>query len=606
MTRSWHARRWLERRAMLAICASALVSACGVGGEGTGSPQPGVATGRVESLGRVGVAGETFDERDATLLFEIDPRAAQPRPVGDLRLGMVARVQASQDQAPRIVVAAEVVGPVQQVDAAAHRIVVAGQTVLTDAVAADPTVLDGLRSIDALRIGDRVEVHGARDAAGNVRASRIARSAPGSSDVRVAGNAFAIDAAARSLRIGALFVDTAAAERPSGDAAPQPGDRVVAYGRAFDGRGRLVALALQVARPLAEGTSASLAGPIAHWQPASSRFELRGVVVDGSALAAADRSGLAEGSLARVTGRMVQGVLQAATLTVRNDSEPLQASITANVSDFVQGRRFALRGTAIDAGSAAFEALTPANLANGVPVQSSGSVTATGIRAQRVVGVAPVAGAGYVQAGTIVRLDAASRTLRLDGLTTPLQLASIVRYTGGREANLADGVAIEASGSLVGAVFIVEAVQFGGAGANIELAGIAGGAEADPAGGGGGFGVGEIDVRWTAATRFIGPTNSAADLIDGVIVRITGTSDGTTLTASAVDARPSQPGVVFLRGTVDRYVSLVEMSVDGARVDASHAVFDPPELRGALVGAFVDVEGRMEDSVLVATRVSDP
>jgi len=55
-------------------------SACGVDGEGTGSPQPGVATGRVERLGKLGVAGEAFDERDATLQFEIDPRAAQPRP----------------------------------------------------------------------------------------------------------------------------------------------------------------------------------------------------------------------------------------------------------------------------------------------------------------------------------------------------------------------------------------------------------------------------------------------------------------------------------------------------------------------------------------------
>ena len=91
-----------------------------------------------------------------------------------------------------------------------------------------------------------------------------------------------------------------------------------------------------------------------------------------------------------------------------------------------------------------------------------------------------------------------------------------------------------------------------------------------------------------------------------MIVRVTGTSNDTTLTASAVDASPSQPGVVFLRGTVGRYVSLVEMSVDGARVEASHAVFDPPELRGALVGAYVDVEGRMENGVRVATRVGDP
>ena len=139
----------------------------------------------------------------------------------------------------------------------------------------------------------------------------------------------------------------------------------------------------------------------------------------------------------------------------------------------------------------------------------------------------------------------------------------------------------------------------------IELAGIAGGAKSVPVGGGGGCGVGEADVRWTAATRFFGTTNSAADLIDGVIARVAATSDGTALTASAVDARPSQPGFVFLRhGRPLRVARRDEHRRSACR--GGHAVFYPPEPRGALVGAYVDVEGRMENGVRVATRVGDP
>ena len=126
-------------------------------------------------------------------------------------------------------------------------------------------------------------------------------------------------------------------------------------------------------------------------------------------------------------------------------------------------------------------------------------------------------------------------------------------------------------------------MQIGGAGANIELAGIAGGAEADPVGGGGGCGVGEADVRRTAATRFF----------------------GTTLTASTVDARPSQPGVVFLRhGRPLRVARRDEHRRSACR--GGHAVSYPAEPRGALVGGYVDVEGRMENGVRVATRVGDP
>ncbi len=45
---------------------------------------------------------------------------------------------------------------------------------------------------------------------------------------------------------------------------------------------------------------------------------------------------------------------------------------------------------------------------------------------------------------------------------------------------------------------------------------------------------------------------------------------------------------------------------DGQRVDASAARFQPPELAAGLAGAYVDIEGTLENGVLRASAVSDP
>jgi hypothetical protein len=138
----------------------------------------------------------------------------------------------------------------------------------------------------------------------------------------------------------------------------------------------------------------------------------------------------------------------------------------------------------------------------------------------------------------------------------------------------------------------------------VELAGIAGGVEATPTGGE--FELGEADVVWTPTTVFRGPTASAADLTDGRLVRVLAVRDGAVYRAVEVDARLTQSGAVRLRGTFTQVAGLAALRLDGQRVDASAAVFDPPSLRDALPGAYVDVEGRMVGGVLQATRVSDP
>lgn len=626
-----------QRRPGLAhalVCLAALWStACGVGGEGTGGPNAVVAEGRVEGFGSVIVAGQRFDDSSAELAIEIEPTRALARPLSDLRLGMSVQVlgrgfepglgdatpalPAMVGKAQQLLVRPELVGPVQAVAAASGRVLVAGTWVQTDTLA-DATAFDGLRALTELDEGDWLEVHGQHDAAAHpaaplLRATRIARSVP-EAGIRLTGLVAAVNAAEETFQLGALTVRYAAAARLPAGAAPRVGESLVAFGTALDATGRLPATVLQSPRLLAtggpEGSDAHLRGRIERVL-APGRVVVRGAQVDATNGDAATRAALQPGRLLVASGVLRGGVLLAQRVQLPAEDRALQAEISAAVADFVDARSFKMRGAAVSAASAGFDALTPANIANGVPLQVRGRLGPNGILAETVRAAGVPAGSVIVQAGTVNRYDRDGRSFRLEGLATAFRLAGNVATLGGTLANLADGVVVQVRGvpGVAGAEFAVQVIEFAGAAAVIELAGIAGHVEADAVGGGGAFEIGPDDMVWTATTRFIGTTNTAADLADGRVIRVRVVREGPAgapLRALDIDTRASLPGVVRLRGTVSAYVSAGDFRVDGQRVDASGAAFEPPELARTLAGAYVDIEGTMEAGVLRATRVSDP
>lgn len=584
--------------------ALALLGGCGVGGEGTGgiATTRGAVAGRLEALGLPGglrVAGQLLDDREAQLVVEWDPRAPSPRALAELRLGMVALVEADASRVLRIEVAPEVLGPVQQVQPALGRLQVAGQTVQLDARPSDPTLRAGFAGTAELRAGQRVEVHGQRDAQGLVRASRIVLLGPDAEPgVRVAGPVGSVDAGASRLRIGALEV---VATGPL----PAPGTRVVVFAPALDAEGRLRAAVLRAEPALPQAAArARIAGTASRWR-APQRFELRGYEVDVSGLSLSDaqRAALAAGGAVVAAGRVDRGVLLADELALADESLPLEGELGGSVAERVGASGFALRGTPVDATAARFTALTSANLANGVPVLVRGRLGAAGLAAREVAAQAPP-DAVFVQAGTVRLLDRGARTIAIEGLAAQFAWSAATLFENGTAAELAEGRVIEVRGRQAGAVFTIDRLRFAAAQAPIELSGIAGNVEA--AGDGGEFEIGPVDMVWTPATRFIGPTNTAADLVGGRVIRVSGVVEGPVVRALTVDTRATQPGVVRLRGTVERFVSLASFRLDGQAVDAGAASFDPPALRAALAGAYVDVEGVLNAGVLVASRVSDP
>ena len=164
---------------LLSAIAVALVSACGGGGgatagggtEGTGAP---ISSFGVMTSGSVIVNGIRFD--DTTAVIRIDDRAGTP---AELRDGMRVKVRGRVNddgvtgRADRIEVENELRGLVTVVNAAAvpPQFTAGGQIVYVDTTTTVFANVAGVANLVAST--SYVEVHGIRDAAGRLQASRV-------------------------------------------------------------------------------------------------------------------------------------------------------------------------------------------------------------------------------------------------------------------------------------------------------------------------------------------------------------------------------------------------------------------------------------------------
>jgi hypothetical protein len=564
----------------------------GVGGEGTGRLEH--AFGALQALDGLLLAGAWLDDSRARAWRSIDPRAPQPLSMSELRLGMTLRTAAEGGFATAVTVWPEVVGPVQAVDAEDGRLVVAGQRVRIDSAAAAPTVREGLRDLGDLGLGDTVEVHGWRDAQGAIAATWLARRADAPA-VRVVGAVTALDAAGGWLAIDGLRVDIRSAQRLGLRSFASRGLRVVAFGTLAGPV--LVAQALAAADP-APSPRLSLAAEVAQ-RLGPGRFVLRGTTVDAGALPAA--SSPDAGDLVQVRGALVDGVLRAESLVPLDDDVPPAVRISANVAG-AQAGDFRLRGMAVDAQSALFSALGPANVADGVPLRVEGPLTSQGVHAMRILRLVPGDAQVFVQAGVVERVDTASGRFALEGLAEDflLDAETVLEPPGAGPAPGRDVIVRcrrDATGVLVATRIGARPAQ------RVELVGLVSFVEADDPGQGE-FGLGLDECVWDAHTQFVGATGSAADLRPGRVAAVVGERVGVQLRARQVDTTVPQEGSVRLRGTVTDLQPGPHFRIDGQRIDARAAAFEPAGL--VLAGARVDVVGRMLDGWLVASRVSEP
>jgi hypothetical protein len=592
---------------MVLVLVACGVDIAGVGGEGTGT----FALGRIDGFGSLIVGGREYDDGDARVVVEIDPRQPQAAPLSALKLGMQAQVSLAADGRIALVrVAPELVAPVVDLDLGTRRLVAAGQVVQLDAVPAEPTALEGLRDLADLREGDSVEVYGQRDAAGVIRAGRLVL-VPPERGVRVAGRLRVVDASRGLWGIEDLLIDASSATILPAGASLHAGARVVAYtADELQPDGRLVAQAVAInAPPVADGTALRAGGVIARFASPED-FDVQGVPVDARAaiIEGGRLADLASGRLVDVEGRVTASRLVADRVRLLPADVPPLTRVESVVGNFVDGSGFDVRQTAVEAAGASFAAGFGAiNLDNGVPVRVLGDLRGAKVRAVMVEPGPLREGASLALAGTIERLEGATGdgiTVRLQGVSIPVRVRASALVLGGGLGDLQPGTRATARGTVVAGVLDAREIRLGPVQPEVELTGVAGNVEADA--GGGSFDVGPADARWTPATIFLGPTGSPTDLRDGLVVRVRGVREGGVVRALVVDARPTQPGQVRLRGTVTRFQSLADLRLDGQRIDASTAEFEPPGLANGLPGAYVDVEGEMVDGVLRARRVSDP
>lgn len=358
----------------------------GVGAGGTGA----FAAGPITGFGSVIVNGVRYDDSDA----RIEDDNGSARRSDDLRLGMFAEVVSGPvtstasgpvATASTIRYLSEMKGPIASIDEAGGSMVVLGQTVR---ISGSTLFEDGLSGgLNALAVGQVVEIHAAYDAAtSSYAASRIERE-DGASEYKLRGVVASLDTTARTFRIGAaLFGYGGLATAPSTLAdgrfvrvrlqtAPVAGAWVVS--RIDDG-----------VRNAPDNSEAEVEGLVSAFTSAT-LFSVDGVPVDASSATFDDgTAGLALGVRVEVEGRLVSGVLVARKVEIdgdddgEGDDERIELHGTISSLD-AAGKTFVVRGTVVRyAGSVTFEDGTEASLANGRRVEVKGAPSADGTAVQ--------------------------------------------------------------------------------------------------------------------------------------------------------------------------------------------------------------------------------
>ena len=207
---------------LAALVTATFLSACSGGGidvsvEGNVSPiipplppiqgsEAVVAYGEIDGLGGITINDVRYGTGSATVTIN-----GAPASISDLRHGQVVMLRGriydngTSGTASSIRFDANVVGPVDGIDADNQQLIVMGQTVTTDADTRfgggiDPSTYAGLS------VGDTAQVSGYTDASGTIRATRVDL-APSGAELQLIGTVADLDLANLLFRINRLTVD---------------------------------------------------------------------------------------------------------------------------------------------------------------------------------------------------------------------------------------------------------------------------------------------------------------------------------------------------------------------------------------------------------------
>lgn len=438
-------------KSLIFVAAGLALAACGGGGGDSpapsggnappsGSPvQPSASTSSgaiTKTAGTVTVNGVSF-ATDGSTVVRIDDN---PKGVDDLRDGMVVKLRGRDDgtrrTAERIEVENEVRGTVTAVDAAANpqTFTVGGLRVLVD----EATAYANLSPLGfaGIAVGGYVEVHGMRDAAGNLRATRVegqARNNANPAD-ELKGTVGALDTNANTFTLGTVTVNYGSATfSPAGatEASLANGIVVEVHG-AFNAAGTLFAATRVDIEDLEDdnvrprtGEQNKIEGFVAGLDTTARTFRLNGQLVSYTASTQFRNGTVAD--LANDVRVEVDGTLSGTTLVAREVSfKQARVLLTTQASAVdAANRRLTLFGRTVQINDLTdlrtpLAAITP----NSTRVEVRAFVDGTGTLVAERVEASNSGGSRDIVQAVASAKDPAARTVTLLGITAFVNAAS--------------------------------------------------------------------------------------------------------------------------------------------------------------------------------------
>jgi len=419
MMRMWKRSTLIGFALAIAVAAASALSACGGGGGGSpvATSAPVVSTGTM-TKGSVIVNGVRFEDTLANIHPDDTGKVFLP---SDLKDGMTVKVRGEINddrvtgRALEIEVENEVRGTVTAVGTDSFTVL--GQTVFVDG----GTVFANVAGIGGLVAGtSAVEVHGQRDAAGNIRATRVELLAgPGAVVDEVRGVVAGKDASPGpgTFSIGGGTFTYDAGTVIVGGVAFNNGDLVEIHLDAGTTRANRIELedAEDAEFEPAEGEEFEVEGFVTGL--AGNTFSVNGQAVSlkaGTRFEAGLPADLANDVRVEAEGHMVAGVLVADKITFK-DSVRMETNATAASATSVTafGKTVFITGTTDTSG-----ATLPITAGTGVRIRAflnNDNTTFTATRIDTLSG--PVAADQQILQGTVSSFNAAARTLVIFGLT---------------------------------------------------------------------------------------------------------------------------------------------------------------------------------------------
>lgn len=464
-------------RMIMAIVVTLLIAAaCGGGGStsvagvGSGGTGIGVTTG----FGSLIVDGVRHNDSAASYRSEQEQGPAIAMASTGATVGQ--SVEFSYDGSGNMMsalVSPELVGAVTAVGS--NGVTVLGTNVLinNDATLGPVTRFVGYASLESIKVGDRIEVHGLLKAdslgAVSLQATLIVQQ-PSAIGVRLTGYVAQYNATAGTFVIGSNVVNVGSATISPAGTALANGELVTLWSNTAPVGNTIAASTIRIKWPAGTSQNVTVSGAISNFTSATS-FQIRNLVVDaskaaiapGGAALGADKYVVMVGSFDASSNK-----LTATSVTVFTAAAPTTVELHGTVANFVSASSFTVRGVVVDASGATFTGGTAAQLANGVFVEVHGTVANNAVHASTVAiqALTPLqapSGAVIDVSGTVTSYDATTGSYTMtmaSGATINGSLGSSMFYNNGTAANFVPGQAVNVNGMLSGGMLSTSVVNF--------------------------------------------------------------------------------------------------------------------------------------------------